>query len=175
MPSLTVALTVCLLAAPPPPSAAVAPVRSSDPTPLDLGRLYAATASGARVAPEVQALRGRRVRVVGYMAKMEDAPRGAFYLTRTPVEAEEGGAGTGDLPPGALRVEVPRLAGEEVAWVPDAIEAVGTLEVGRAEDAEGRVSFLRVVVDDARRPDADPKRSVSLETASPPQQHQEAR
>jgi hypothetical protein len=129
-------------------------VSSDPPAPnelprLDLARLYVANGTGIRVAPEVEALAGHRVRVVGYLAKMEDyVPHGAVYLTRLPVEAEEGGGGTGDLPPGALRVEVPRLAGEEIEFVPGAVEVIGTLQVGRAEDEEGRVSWLRVVVDD---------------------------
>ena len=147
MPPLHAALPIAFLlaAADEPPKRLVA-----DPARLDLARLYVPTERGARVAPEVEALRGRRVRVLGFMARMEEAPRGAFYLTRRPVESEEGGAGTADLPPGALRVEVPRLAGQEIAWAPDVIEVVGTLDVGRAEDAEGRVSWLRVVVDEAR-------------------------
>jgi hypothetical protein len=130
-----------------------------EPTRIELAKLYASTGRGARVAPEIEALRGRRVRVLGFMARMEDAPKGAFYLTRHPVEAEEGGAGTGDLPPGALRVEVPRLAGEEVAWIPGVVEAIGTLEVSRAEDREGRVSWLRVVVDGPRLPAAPERRA----------------
>lgn len=145
-----VALALALVLCSAPDSAASRSLE--EPPRLDLARLYVSTASTTRIAPEVEALRGRRVRAVGYMARMEDAPKGAFYLTRFPVEAEEGGAGTGDLPPGALRIEIPRLAGEEVAWVPDVVEAVGTLEVGRAEDAEGRVSWLRVVVDGPSAP-----------------------
>jgi hypothetical protein len=116
---------------------------------LDLSKLYVSNGMGIHVAPEVEALAGHRIRVVGYLARMEEyVPRGAVYLTRLPVETEEGGGGTGDLPPGALRVEVPRLAGEEIEWVPGAVEVIGTLQVGRAEDEEGRVSWLRVVVDD---------------------------
>lgn len=117
---------------------------------LDLARLYVATPAGAQVAPEVSALGGQRVRVVGYMARMEDeVPRGCLYLARAPVETEEGGGGTGDLPPGTLRVEIPRLAGEEIEWVPGPLEVTGVLQVGRAEDEAGRVSWLRVVVDDS--------------------------
>ncbi|MGC4000901.1 MAG: hypothetical protein QM767_26970 [Anaeromyxobacter sp.] len=141
MPHALVALALLLSSPPAGPSA--------DPARLELARLHVQTPAGPRLSPEVEALRGRRVRVAGYMARMEDPPRGALYLTLAPIEAEEGGAGTGDLPPGALRVELPALAGEEVPWVPDVIEAVGTLEVGRAEDPGGRVSFLRVVVDAA--------------------------
>jgi len=120
---------------------------------LDLAKLYVTNAIGARVAPEVEALEGCRVRVTGFMAKMEEyVPRGALYLTRVPIETEEGGAGTGDLPPGALRVEIPRLAGDEIEWIPGPIEAVGVLQVGRVEDEEGRVSWLRLVVDAAPGP-----------------------
>jgi len=122
---------------------------SREPSRLELAKLYVTTGTGARVAPEVEALAGRRVRVVGFMAKMEEyVPRGALYLTRMPVETEEGGGGTGDLPPGALRVEVPHLAEKEIEWIPGAVEVIGTLQVGRAEDEEGRVSWLRVVVED---------------------------
>jgi len=121
---------------------------------LDLARLYVSTEGGSRVAPEVETLQGHRVRVAGFMVRMEDAPRGAFYLTRAPLEAEEGGGGTGDLPPGTLRIELPRLAGQEIEWAPGLVEAIGTLEVGRAEDAEGRVSWLRVVVENAPPPRA---------------------
>jgi hypothetical protein len=144
-----------------------APPSSSEPVSLELARLYVASEGGARVAPEVEALHGRRVRALGFMARMEEAPKGAFYLTRYPVEAEEGGAGTGDLPPGALRVEIPRLRGEEVAWVPGVVEAVGSLEVGRAEDSEGRVSWLRLVVDAPPPAAPDPSASVRSRTDSP--------
>jgi hypothetical protein len=134
-------LTLAALAATDPAPAAEAPPR------IDLAHLFVTTKEGTRVAPAVLALRGRRVRVVGFMAQMEDAPRGSFYLTRRPVQADESGAGTADLPPQAVRVEVPGLAGEEIAWVPDLVEAVGALEVGRAEDPEGRVSWVRLILD----------------------------
>jgi hypothetical protein len=145
--STIVAIALLLLPASLPPSTSeVEPVR------LELDRLYETTAGTARVAPEVEALRGHRIRVAGYMVRMEEAPRGAFYLARYPVEAEEGGAGTGDLPPSALRVEVPTLAGQEVEWIPGPVEVVGNLQVGRAEDPEGRVSWLRVVADQSSPP-----------------------
>jgi hypothetical protein len=115
----------------------------------------------------VLALRGRRVRVVGFMAQMEDAPRGLFYLTRRPVQADESGAGTADLPPQVVRVEVPARAGEEIAWVPELVEAVGALEVGRAEDPEGRVSWVRVVLDAPARASDEPAHSHAREASAP--------
>ena len=162
--ALALAVIVCSAAAAAPSRPGVEPVR------LDLARLYVSTAAGTRVAPEVEALRGKRVRAVGFMARMEDAPKGAFYLTRFPVEAEEGGAGTGDLPPGALRIEIPSLAGQEVGWVPDVVEAVGTLEVGRAEDADGRVSWLRVVVDGPPAPAQPAGKASARQGAGSPEE-----
>jgi hypothetical protein len=104
------------------------PGPAKEPPRLDLARLYLASGTAVRVAPEVEALAGQRVRVAGFMARMEEyLPRGALYLTRMLIEAEEGGGGTGDLPPGALRVEVPRLAGEEIEWIPGAREVTGVL------------------------------------------------
>jgi hypothetical protein len=38
------------------------------------------------------------------------------------------------------------------------VEAIGTLEVGRAEDADGRVSWLRVVADTPPAAPASPGR-----------------
>jgi len=129
-------------------SASCDPATSKEAAKLDLAKLYVTNGASVRVAPDVEALAGRCVRVVGFMARMEEPPRSALYLTRAPVEAEEGGGGTGDLPPGALRVEVPRFTGQEIEWIPGAIEVTGVLRVGRAEDDAGRVSWLRVVVDD---------------------------
>lgn len=53
---------------------------------------------------------------------------------------------SGDLPPGAARVEVPWLQGE-VPFVRGPIEVVGVLQVARAEDDAGRVSWIRVVME----------------------------
>jgi hypothetical protein len=119
--------------------------RAADVQPLDLGKLYVVRDGGLAVAPEVEALRGRAVRVRGFMVQMEEAPRGEFYLATHPVEQDESGAGTGDLPVGAVLVRVPGLA-QPVPWRPHPVEVVGTLEVGREEEADGRVTWLRVVM-----------------------------
>jgi hypothetical protein len=116
----------------------------ASPVELDLRRLHVATPSGNRVAPEVEALRGQRVRVAGFMVRMEEAPRGGFYLAPRPVACDESGGGIGDLPPSALRVKLASAPGAPVTWVDGRIELVGTLEVGREEDEDGHVTFVRV-------------------------------
>jgi hypothetical protein len=138
---ISVALALAaILAAPGPALADLAPAT------LQLDRLYAATPAGNRIAPEVEALAGHRVRLVGFMVHMEEPPRAAFYVTTRPIDADESGGGTGDLPPGAARVEVPWLEGE-VPFVRGPIEVVGVLQVERAEDDAGRVSWIRVVME----------------------------
>jgi len=81
------------------------------------------------------------------MAHLEDPPPAAFYLAAHPIACDEGAAGTGDLPPDAVRVSV-RSAGEApIRWLPGLIEVTGLLEVGGEADAGGRVAFFRLRLD----------------------------
>lgn len=115
---------------------------------LELQALYVEREGSLVFSPRLEELRGRHVRVRGYMVRMEDGPRGAFYLATRPVEQDESGAGTGDIPVDSLLVKVPGVA-DEIPWRPVPVEVVGTLEVGREEDEEGRVSSVRVILADA--------------------------
>jgi len=127
--------------------ASTAPTASSLEAPrLELRELLS---PGAKPGPSARAraLRNRRVRLVGYMAELEDAPRGAFYLASRPVRCDEGGAGTGDLPPDAVRVVVRSAAAEEVPFYPGLLEVTGVLVIGGETDGEGRPSFFRLILD----------------------------
>lgn len=121
--------------------------------PLDLRALYVERGGTLALAPAIEALRGKHVRVRGFMVQLEEPLRGAFYVAAHPVEQDESGGGTGDLPVASLLVKVPALAGAEVPWRPNPVEVVGTLQIGREEELDGRVSALRVVLVDppARR------------------------
>jgi hypothetical protein len=141
-----------------PPSAV-----GEDAVPLAFDRLQAPAPRGKLVAPDVEALAGRRVRVVGHMVNMEEPPRAAFYLAPRPVEQDESGGGTGDLPPRAVRVEVRGFEGE-VPWIAGPLEVEGRLELGRAEDDGGRVSWIRVVVEPEK---AAERESGPAENAAP--------
>jgi hypothetical protein len=134
------AIAVALLAAP------ATGLEPPDAARLSFERLFSPGPGPARFTPETRALAGRRVRIVGHMVRMELPPRAAFYLAARPVEADESGGGTADLPPSVIRVEVPWIAGE-VPWIEGPVDVVGKLELGRAEDEEGRVSWIRVVLD----------------------------
>ncbi len=106
-------------------------------------------APGARLAPssKARALQGKRVRLEGFMAQMEEPPRGAFYLTSHPVRCDEGGAGTGDLPPDSVRVVVRNATSQEIPFYPGLLEVSGVLVIGNEADDAGRTSFFRLVLD----------------------------
>jgi hypothetical protein len=92
-------------------------------------------------------LSGQRVKLVGFMAKMEVAPKGAFYLTPRPVSCDEEGGGTADLPPEAVYVLVRSSAGEEIPHTPRALEVTGLLDVGYRVEQDDRVTHIRLLLD----------------------------
>jgi hypothetical protein len=99
------------------------------------------------------------------MAHLEEAPGGAFYLAARPVECDEGGGGTADLPPEVVRVVVRSAAGTPVRWLPGPIEVTGRFEVGAQADADGQVAWFRLVLDRLDELAATP--TTTAVTASP--------
>jgi hypothetical protein len=73
--------------------------------------------SGPKLKPsaKAEALNGKRVHVVGFMAEMEEPIEGAFYLVPRPISLDESGGGTGDLPPNSILVMVPGSEGRAIA------------------------------------------------------------
>jgi hypothetical protein len=99
------------------------------------------------VSANILALAGHRVRLVGYMAQMEMAPKGGFYLTPHPVRCDEAGGGTADLPPESVFVMAQSREAKEVPFMKGPLEVSGTWEVGNLADETGRVSAFRVRLD----------------------------
>lgn len=136
----TVLFAALLLAADPAGPAAVLST-------LPLEALVAVGPRGPGPSPRALALHGRRVRLIGHMARLEVPPEGAFFLAATPVACDEAGGGTADLPPGAVRVEVRGAAGAPVRWLPGPLEVTGRLEVGPRTDAAGRTAHFTLLLD----------------------------
>ncbi len=138
------------------------PARRLEPASLEFRELLE---PGPKAEPseKVRGLKGKRVRIIGFMAHMEDSPRGAFYLVPRPLHCAEDGAGTGDLPPAAIRVVVRSSAGEEIPFYPGTVSVTGILDLGHQADDEGRASFFRILLDrpaDLSRPaESAPKAS----------------
>jgi hypothetical protein len=151
--SLALWLISSSLGAPPPPVDAGSPV----PT-LSVRELTEPVPRGGGLAPtgRARALDGSRVRLLGYMARQEEPSPGGFWLTSRPVECDEGGGGTADLPPGSVRVLLP---GEAPAPIDGPIAVTGTLEVGNRGGEGGPPSAVRLRVDPS--PPAPPPPSSS--------------
>lgn len=114
---------------------------------LTFGDFFEATSQELKPSARLLALAGKRVKLVGFMAKMEVAPKGAFYLTPRPVACDEEGGGTADLPPEAVYVLVRSSAGQEIPHTPRALEVTGLLEVGYHVESDDRVTHIRLLLD----------------------------
>ena len=108
---------------------------------------------GPKLQPSAKAnsLHGKRVRVVGFMAEMEEPMQGAFYLVPRPIKLDESGAGTGDLPLESVLIAVPGTEGKVIPHAEGALEGIGVLEVGNRADDQGRVSNFRLRLDPDQR------------------------
>jgi hypothetical protein len=96
-----------------------------------------------------QALRqadGRAVRLVGYMVQQEIPQPGRFMLTPRPVQMSEHADGEADdLPAATVMVYLdPSQQGWKLAHARGLLELRGRLSVGRFEEADGRVSWVRL-------------------------------
>ena len=120
---------------------------AGDPAALAFSDFFRPSSSRLQPSDRLLALDGQRVRIQGFMAGMEEGPAGAFYLASRPVSCDEGGAGTGDLPPDAVLVVVPWSAGAEIRFLPGPLEVVGTLHLGAATRPDGAPARIRIVLD----------------------------
>lgn len=118
-----------------------------EPASLAFSEFFRPGAGGLQPSARLLALDGKRVRITGYMARLEEGPAGAFYLASRPVDCDEGGAGTGDLPPDAVLVLVPWASGAEIPFLPGPREVVGVLHLGPATRADGTPARIRIALD----------------------------
>jgi len=121
-------------------------------TPLAFSEFFEPAPGELKASAKLLGLDGRRVRLVGFMAQMEEPPDGAFYLCPRPVFCDESGGGTAALPPEAVRVVVRSAQGKKISFIPHALEVTGLLEVGHHAAEDGQVAPVRLILD--RPPDS---------------------
>ena len=92
-------------------------------------------------------LNGTRVRMVGFMARMELPPTGGFYLAPRPVRCDEAGGGTADLPPDSVFVISKSAGSGTVPFIEGALDVTGVFELGNHADKSGRTSAFRIALD----------------------------
>lgn len=123
---------------------------------------------GLEISERLHQSAGQTVRLTGYMVRQENAVSGRFLLTPRPVQMSEHADGDADdLPPATVVVYLdPAQQAWSVPHVRGLLALTGVLSVGRAEDEDGRVSWVRLqLAPDAVRQLLPPE-SGSLPTAS---------
>lgn len=141
-----------------PPDGSLAPVRPAQvsiqnkspeekATPLAFSEFLFSEKGELKISPKLQSLNGKRVRLVGYMASLEEPIKGGFFLCPLPVINDESGGGTGDLPVHAVRVLVASAKDRTFEALKRPISVVGILEVGNQSAEDGIVSLVRLRLD----------------------------
>jgi hypothetical protein len=103
---------------------------------------------GLEPSAKLLSLDGKRVRLIGYMADREEPASGFFILAPLPVsiaEVEDGPAD--DMPASVAYVHLAGFADKTLPQLPGLLEFTGTLSVGSFEEADGRVSSVRLQLD----------------------------
>jgi hypothetical protein len=142
----------CVLLALPTRAATAASVPAAEaPVTLEFGDFYAQPVGRLGLEPSERLLHlnGHRVRLVGFMVNSEQPVAGVFMLAPLPValsEEEDGPAD--DLPGSTVFVHLPGdYAQRTLKYRPGEWEVVGTLELGAREEANGRISYVRLLAD----------------------------
>ena len=106
---------------------------------------------GLQPTPTLLAAAGQRVRITGFMVAQEQPQPGRFFLAPLPLVMSEHADGEADdLPPSTVVVIMP-LA-ERAITLPHTrglLQLTGTLKLGREELDDGRVSWLRLLLEPA--------------------------
>ena len=107
---------------------------------------------GLEPSRKLLALEGQSVRLVGYRVPMATAPPGLLILSPLPVSlGDEDESFADDLPASAVYVHLSEAA---AAALPPAglLSVSGRLQLGAQREADGRFSFVRLVLENSDVP-----------------------
>ena len=106
-------------------------------------------AKGLVVSDTLRQADGQAVRLTGYMVQQETPAPGRFMLTPRPVRMSEHADGDADdLPPATVVVYLdPSQHDWAIPHVRGLVSVSGVLSVGRLEERDGRVSWVRLRLD----------------------------
>ncbi|WP_457336065.1 hypothetical protein [Rhizobacter sp. P5_C2] len=106
---------------------------------------------GLAPSARLLSLDGQPVRITGYLAHQEasSAAPGIALLTPLPVSlGDEDESFADDLPASTLYLHLAApLASRTISYRPGLVSLTGTLQVGAQREADGRASFVRLVLD----------------------------
>ncbi len=128
----------------PPPPAGVSDLKFREFFKLPVGP------RGLEPTEKLLGLNGKRVRLLGYMVNAEEPSPGPFILAPMALslaEKEDGPAD--DIPATVVFVHIKQGEGRVVPHIPGLLKLTGMLSVGSQEEPDGRVSVVRLQLDDA--------------------------
>ena len=103
---------------------------------------------GLTLTDKLRGLDGKRVQILGYMAQQEQPVPGMFLFSALPVRLNEEHYGLADdLPAATLFVSMPKNRDQVVPHTPGLMLLTGTLGVGNREEADGRISTVRLALE----------------------------
>jgi hypothetical protein len=128
---------------------------------------------GLDYGEKIRALAGRRVRLTGFMVREQERAPGIYRLAPWPVVVETQGLCNADDTPAAVAYIVTADAGPRSSpapWRPGRLVLTGTLEIGSRAEADGRNSFIRLVLAPASpvSPQAQPASASSAPAPTEP-------
>ncbi len=113
---------------------------------------------GLELTDKLRGLAGKRVRILGFMVRQTRPSPGVAIVAPFAMATNEFEYGLADdFPPNVVFVEVPSFADLAVPYTPGPLLLTGTLEVGRREEPDGRVSLVRLRLD----PEPEPATEVA--------------
>ena len=104
---------------------------------------------GLEPTSKLLSLKDKRVHIQGFMVKEEEPTAGIFMVTSLPVNIPEKEDGPSDDLPGAtVFVHMPSEDAEKTLAYRDGMwDLVGTLQLGAKEESNGRISYVRLLLD----------------------------
>ncbi len=128
----------------------VAPAPAEPPTDLLFRDFYVLPVGPRGLEPTARlvGLNGHRVRIRGYIAHEEEPTPGVFMLAPFPIEIGDADESLADdLPPTTVFVQLEGGESRALRAARGPVQVAGVLSVGAAEEAGGRVSYVRLRVD----------------------------
>lgn len=126
----------------PPPRAGVTSIKFGEFFLMPIGPF------GLEPTEKLMALNGKPVRLVGYMVKEETPTAGRFLFSPLPVSlGDEDESLSDDLPATTVFVHLQGSKNQGTPYFGGLIQLTGILEVGARDEADGRVSSVRLMLD----------------------------
>lgn len=120
---------------------------------------------GMEFTDKARQLDGKQVRLLGFMVHQDLAMHGVMMLAPFALTTDEAEYGPcDDLPAAIVFVTVPKFRDSAVPFTPGPLVLTGRLELGPRTESDGRVSHLRLVLDN------DVPQSASTTAAATPAQ-----